>query len=225
MTTRRFALAWIFATAVPFWLGELVREPWLSWAHERFRLNYWAPIVPLYLTAATAAALLQSRCLSRERRAVPGWRRAALIGHLIAALVFVSGKSQWIDVLGSFGAVKLPAWWFWTFAAGIALSCCACVAAAEAWVLRDQGLRRRWPLWIAGRTGVALALLVAMLVLGRYPLVPIAASRGYYTLWGGAAGAAVWHVTSAATTAWMLDAWVFRLPGGEGRDRVEDPAP
>lgn len=204
----RFWPAWLLASVPIFALGDVLLKSLLNEAWNHVRFLYWLPMVPWIALLAAITSRLQARVLARHAGPIRGWTWASTAGYSAAGLVFLSGDWQWQQFTGGFGAVKLPGEWFLMFYAAMLVSCGACVGAAEAWVLRGQGLGRRWPLWIVARAGLAFAFGATYWVFHRAPHPPVAVAYYCFTWWGGLCAAALWHGLNAAATAFLL----FRFP-------------
>jgi hypothetical protein len=167
----------------------------------------WAPIVPWYAALSWGTATLQARVLSRRRRPVKAWVRWSAAAYIAASGALLGITEVWIQVIGSFGAVRLPPWYFWIYSGISTFSCALLVAWGEAVALWGLGKLRATSTWIAAKVGLAIARWAALLCLGLYPysLAGLPYSVCRYRI----AAALIEQSLTAALTAWLLDRLYF----------------
>ncbi len=202
-STPRFIAWWTLASVPLPWVFERALGALVRTRDGRDAFGFGL-ILLTWIGVFASVATLQASVLARHRRPVPAWTVAAVTGSILASIVGYSMSLQFGRFVGSFGAVRLPAWWGWAFSAVQMLSMALVIATAQAVALWGGRRPREWPLWVGGRLFLGLAIFVMM-------FVPEAAGVNVlfsdsFLVDGGRRGA------EAVGTAWLMDRLLFRPP-------------
>jgi hypothetical protein len=207
--SRVFLTAWLSATVPVAVAAALGVESFLR-AISDFAIGWRAPSMVVYHGVfSLGAAALQALVMGLHRRPVDRWLGWTTAGQVGGACAFFALEAVWRQFIGRFGAVTLPAWYFWIYAGFAHFSAAFLAGFGEAVALWGLRTPARLVPWVGLRVVLALGAAGALLAFGVETLPVVVAPWDLHRY--RALAALAQSGLAAVATVWMLDRVYFRI--------------